>query len=308
MKQILVTGGCGFVGANLVPLLLASGAYRVRVLDNESVGRFGDLLEFGSRVEFVAGDIRDSGVVAKALDGVDAVVHLAAEISVADSVSQPWRNFENNVIGSLQLLEAMRRAGIRRFINASSGGAILGEAQPPVHERMPAAPLSPYGASKLAVEGYCSAYQSSFGFETVSLRFANVYGPRCQRSAGVIALFLRALLKGSPICVYGDGSQVRDFVYVDDVCEGILAALKGRESGVFQLGSGVPTTLTQLLEQMSQVAERRFEIRFAPQRPGEVQSSFCDLSLARDRLGWKPKTELALGLRKTWSWLIQSGV
>jgi UDP-glucose 4-epimerase len=303
MKRILVTGGCGFVGSNLVPLLLSSGLYRVRVLDNESVGRFADLIEFASRVEFEPGDLRDAAALAKALVGVDAVVHLAADTSVTDSVQQPWRNFENNVLGSLQLLEAMRRAGVRRLINASSGGAILGEAPPPVHERMPAAPLSPYGASKLAVEGYCSAYQSSFGFETVSLRFANVYGPGCRRSAGVIALFFRALLAGSPICVHGDGSQIRDFVFVEDICRGILAALRGPASGVFQLGSGAPTSLRELLEQMSLAAGRPFEVRSAEARPGEVFSSFCDVTLAREQLGWVPETTLAVGLRKTWAWL-----
>lgn len=172
MERILITGGCGFVGCNLIPKLLGSGRYTVRVIDNLSLGKRAWIDEFDT--DFVEGDIRDPDAVDAALKGVDAVVHLAADTRVMDSIEDPAKNFDHNVTGSFTLLQRMRAAGVTRIVNASTGGAIMGEVDPPVHEDMTPRPTAPYGASKLAVEGYVSAFSGAYGFDGVSLRFSNV--------------------------------------------------------------------------------------------------------------------------------------
>jgi len=174
MTTYLVTGGCGFIGVNLIPRLTKQAA-RVRLLDNLSLGKREDVDPLG--VELQVGDIRDWSAVAKACEGVEVVVHLAAHTRVVESLADPRENFEVNVIGTFNVLEACRKAGVRKFIFASTGGAILGEQEPPVHEGMLPRPISPYGASKLAGEAYCSAYAGAYGLKTVALRFSNVYGP-----------------------------------------------------------------------------------------------------------------------------------
>jgi nucleoside-diphosphate-sugar epimerase len=205
--RVLVTGGCGFIGANLVPRLAAAG-WQVRVLDNEIIGRRHHLDEFTG--EFINGDIRDPAALDLALDGVDAVVHLAADTRVIESIADPAFNFDVNVVGSFRLIEAMRARGIGRLVNASTGGAIIGDATPPVHEGMVPNPIAPYGATKLAVEGLCSAWSGSYGFSALSLRFANVYGPRSYHKGSVVAAFFRRIAAGLPLIVHGDGEQVRD--------------------------------------------------------------------------------------------------
>jgi UDP-glucose 4-epimerase len=301
--HVLVTGGCGFIGANLIDYMARRGGFRVRVLDNESLGKRAHIADLDAEV--IVGDICDEATLARALDGVDAVVHLAADTRVLDSIENPVLNFEVNVVGSFKLLKAMRQRGLKRIVNASTGGAIIGEADPPVHEGMVPKPLSPYGASKNAVEGYCYAFQASYGFEPVSLRFANVYGPRSFHKGSVVAAFFKNVLAGQKLVVYGDGSQTRDYVYVDDLCSGIVAGLTAKEPGVYQLGTGKPTSINELIEAMrGVVAPKTVEVDYRAFREGEVVYTYCNVSKAKGALGYDPSTPLAEGLARTWQWFL----
>jgi UDP-glucose 4-epimerase len=300
--RVLITGGCGFIGSNLIELLRRNENCEIRVLDNESSGSKSDIAAFG--VDFVGGDVNDATAVAKAVKGVDLVVHLAADTRVIDSIAAPEPNFRTNVSGTFNLLCRMREAGITRIVNASTGGAILGEVEPPVHEEMAAAPLSPYGASKLAAEGYCSAFTGAYGFLATSLRFSNVYGPRSYHKGSVVAHFFKRILEGKDLSVYGDGTQTRDYVFVEDLCEGILLAMKSGTGGVFQLGTGVPTTINELISLIRENLGSEFPVtvRYEAFRPGELRNTWCDIRKARSALGYDPKTPVALGLLRTWGW------
>ncbi|MCW2309844.1 NAD-dependent epimerase/dehydratase family protein [Rhodobium gokarnense] len=299
--HVLITGGAGFVGTNLTAHLNRLGGHQVRVLDNETLGKREHLADLD--VDFIHGDIRDREAVSEALDGVDAVVHLAADTRVMDSIEDPRKNFENNVIGTFNVLEAMRARGINRFVGASTGGAILGEVPPPVHEEMVPHPASPYGASKLAVEGYCSAFSASYGLRSISLRFSNVYGPRSFHKGSVVAHFFKQIMAGKPLVVYGDGSQVRDYVYVENLADGIVAALTCDFDGAIQMGTGKPTTLNELIAAMREVvAPKTFEVEYRDFRAGEIHSTYCDISRARDVLGFSPRMDLKEGLAATWAW------
>ena len=301
-KRILITGGCGFIGSNLIDVLRSRDNVEIRVLDNEATGSRDELAEFD--VEMLFGDVADPAVVDRALANVDLVVHLAADTRVMDSIADPEQNFRTNVVGTFNLLCRMRSAGVDRIVSASTGGAILGEIEPPVHEAMAASPLSPYGASKLSAEGYCSAFSGAYGFAATSLRFSNVYGPRSYHKGSVIAQFFKRLLADEDLVVYGDGTQTRDFVFVSDLCEGIVLAMKSGTSGVFQLGSGIPTTLNELIDEMRSTVgtDRRVSVRFEPFRAGEIHRTWCDIGKARRSLGYDPKTTLAEGLARTWGW------
>jgi UDP-glucose 4-epimerase len=299
--KVLVTGGCGFVGTNLVAELNRSGGYYVTVFDNEVLGRREFLRDLDC--DFVSGDIQDPVAVREALAGVDAVVHLAADTRVIPSIENPRFNMAVNVVGTFTVLDAMREAGVETFVNASTGGAIVGMAAPPVHEEMVPRPLSPYGASKLAVEGYCSAFAASYGIKCLSLRFSNVYGPRSFHKGSVVALFMRQILNGEHLVVYGDGSQTRDYVYVSDLCDGIIAGLANASSGVIQLGSGIPVSLDELIDRVRTVVHpRSFDVSYEPFREGEVRYTYCDISRAATVLGYRPQTPLEEGLSATWEW------
>lgn len=299
-KHILVTGGAGFVGTNLVPLLQAAG-HRVRVLDSETLGRREHLDDFDG--EFVKGDIRDPDALYDALSGIDAVIHLAADTRVVDSIADPLYNFDVNVVGSFRLLQSMRARHVDRLINASTGGAIIGDVEPPVHEGLVPQPIAPYGASKLAVEGFCSAWSGSYGLRSLSLRFANVYGPRSYHKGSVVASFFKRILRGRPLVVYGDGTQTRDFVYVDDLCSGIVRALDCDVSSVIQLGSGVPVSVNELIGAIREVvAPLPVRVEYRDSRQGEIARTWCDITRARDVLGFRPDTALAEGLARTWAW------
>jgi UDP-glucose 4-epimerase len=303
MKTYLVTGGCGFIGVNLIPRLIDQGA-RVRVLDNLSLGRREDVEPLGADLH--VGDIRDASAVAKACKGVDVVVHLAAHTRVVESLSDPELNFEINAAGTLNVLQACLAAGISKMIFASTGGAILGEQEPPVHEGMVPRPISPYGASKLAGEAYCSAYTGAYGMKTAALRFSNVYGPFSYHKGSVVAQFFRNLLRGKPIVIYGDGEQTRDFLYIADLVEAILLADKVEPAGeVFQIASGQETSIRSLLDAMkAMLPERKFDVRFEPGRAGEILRNYASIEKARRILGFDPRTRLNEGLRKTWQWFV----
>ena len=301
MKSFLVTGGCGFIGVNLISRLIAQGEH-VRVLDDLSLGKREDLASLN--VELQVGDIRDRESVAKACQGMDVVVHLAAHTRVVESLSNPQINFEVNAIGTMNVLSACRDAGVKKVIFASTGGAILGEQEPPVHEGMVPRPLSPYGASKLAGEAYCSAFFGSYGLNTVALRFSNVYGPYSYRKGSVVAQFFRNLIQKQPIVVYGEGEQTRDFLYVADLVDAILLAVKIETPGeVFQIASGRETSLRELIRTMQQVLpELKFDVRHQPRRAGEILRNYASIEKARNMLGYNPQTRLNEGLKNTWEW------
>lgn len=306
MKSILITGGCGFIGVNLIHYLLDQEALKIRVLDDESLGKKDNLCELD--VEFLHGDIRDAGTVRTALRDMDAVVHLAADTRVIDSIENPKHNFEVNVYGTFNLMEQMRETGVQQLIYASSGGAILGEMPPPINESMVAAPMSPYGASKLAGEGYCSAFTQAYQFCCSVLRFSNVYGPRSYHKGSVVAAFIKRILKGEPLVVYGDGSQTRDFIYINDLCEGIRLAIKHKRGGVFQLGTGVPTSMNDLLKLIQELVGERYSysVRYEQFRRGEILHTHCDITKAKKELGFNPVVTLSDGLKETWEWFLNS--
>ncbi len=300
MTNVLITGGAGFIGRHLVDHLVSAGDMAVTVIDNESLGdrRHLDL----DAIRFISGDLRDTDDLRTALEGQDAVVHLAADTRVMDSISDPANNFDNNVVGTFNLLELCRELGVRRVVAASTGGAILGEVPPPVHEEMAPHPTSPYGASKLMLEGYLSAYASSYDLSCCALRFSNIYGPRSFHKGSVVAHFFKRLIAGEPLVVYGDGSQKRDYLYVGDLVEVIGSAVLSDAQGAFQLGSGGPTTIDELLDGMRAATGRDLDVVYEGFRAGEIRDTWCDISKARRSLGFDPVTPLEAGLRRTWEW------
>ncbi|QZY28155.1 NAD-dependent epimerase/dehydratase family protein [Nocardioides coralli] len=300
MKNVLITGGAGFIGVHLADHLTASGDYTVTVIDNESLGDRRNLdLE---QVRFVPGDLRDADQLREALEGQDAVVHLAADTRVMDSIEDPAHNFENNVVGTFNLLELCRELGVGRIVAASTGGAIVGDVPPPVHERMAAQPTSPYGASKLMLEGYLSAYSGSYGMSGCALRFSNIYGPKSFHKGSVVAHFFKRILSGEPLVVYGDGSQARDFLYVGDLVEGIRTAIDSDATGAYQLGSGEPTTVNELLDLMRATTGQELDVVYEDFRSGEVRRTWCEIDKAREGIGFAPVTKLEEGLARTWEW------
>ncbi len=302
MKRVVITGGAGFIGSNLIPFLATSGLYEIYAIDNESLGRLERIKVKG--VTCIKGDILDTKLMGEVLESADTLVHLAADTRVMDSIANPDFNFRINVEGTFTLLRQAQRAGVRRFINASTGGAILGEIPPPVHENMAPQPLSPYGASKLAGEGYCSAFSECYGLSAVSLRFSNIFGPRSFHKGSVIAHFFKNILDANELIVFGDGSQVRDFLYVDDLVNGVAKFIESDIVGVFQLGSGLPVTINELLSNMAEVvgADHKIEVRFVDFRPGEIQKTWSDIEKAQRAINFRPETTLTEGLRQTWQW------
>ena len=297
--RILVTGGAGFIGANLVRVLLDEG-YQVRVLDNFSAGRREYLA--GLDLEIVEGTILDPGAVVQAVAGMKGVVHLAAQTGVPGSLQDPRRDCEVNVIGTLNVLEACRHAGVRRFVFASSN-APLGRQPPPATEDKAPLPISPYGASKLAGEGYCLAYHGSWGLGTVVLRFANIYGPYSAHKNSVVAKFFKDIQTTGQITIDGDGQQTRDFIHVGDLCQAILLALESDVGGeVFQIATGVETSIHELAAMVQEVAGSPVEVRHGPARQGDIRKNYSGVAKARAELGWEPEIVLGQGLKLTWDW------
>jgi UDP-glucose 4-epimerase len=305
MPEALVTGGAGFIGATLARMLAGRG-YTVRVYDDLSSGSRDHLDELG--LELVVGDIRDLDRLTEASRGADAVFHLAAGAGVVDSIDNPLGNFDVNARGTLTALCAARQAGVPRLVFSSSN-APLGANAYPAHEDKPIAPLSPYGAGKATGEAYCSAFHGAYGMDAVAVRFSNAYGPRSAHKTNVIPLFIRKIIAGEPITVYGDGTQTRDFVFVSDLANGLIRAAETPGAGgeIFQLASGVETSLNELVEMLAEVSGTQPDVRYEPPRAGEIQRNYSLVDKARDRLGYEPEVPLAAGLRLTWDWFAQHG-
>ena len=302
--RILVTGGAGFIGANLIRRLLELG-YGVTVLDNLSAGRI-EYLD-GLDVVLSEGDVRDATFVEGAVPGHDAVVHLAAQTGVPGSLENPRFDCDVNVLGTLNLLEACRATGSRMVF--ASSNAPLGRQEPPATEDKAPLPVSPYGASKLAAEGYCLAYHGSWGVETVVFRFANVYGPYSAHKHSVVAKFMKEVLAGEQIVIDGDGGQTRDFVHVSDLCRAITLAIADDTAGeVFQLATGVERSILELADMIRTVTKQPMLAEHGPQRQGDVRRNFSDVSKAAKVLGWRPEVALEDGLAMTWDWFCAEGV
>jgi UDP-glucose 4-epimerase len=302
--RALVTGGAGFIGSNLVDALLDRGD-EVAVVDDLSTGRRENLVRaLASGAELLELDIRDAGALGGAFERArpEVVFHLAAQIDVRRSVAETAFDARVNVEGTINVLEAARDAGVRRFVNTSTGGAIYGEGRIlPAPEDHPTAPEAPYGQSKFAAEGYSELYGRLHGLSTVSLRYGNVFGPRQDPlgEAGVVAIFCGRLLAGERPTVFGDGRQTRDYVYISDVVESNLVAAEAEVRGPINIGRGEPVSVLDLVDALGRLAGRDLEPEFAPRRPGEVQDIHLDVGRARAELGWEARLGLEEGLERT---------
>lgn len=301
--QVLVTGGAGFIGSNLVGRLLAE-RHRVTVLDNLSSGHRSNV-PVHQQLLFVEGDIRHAATVEEAVRGSEVVFHLAASVGNKRSIDHPIEDAEVNVIGTLHVLEAARRAGVRKIVASSSAG-IFGELKTlPIREDHPIEPDSPYGASKLGAEKECLAYAKLFGLEAVCLRYFNVYGPnqRFDAYGNVIPIFVFQMLRAETLTVFGDGEQTRDFLNVRDVVEANLQAAATRGlSGAFNLGSGTRISINDLVRKLETASGIRPHIVHGPPRPGDVRDSLADVSAARRAFGFVPNPDLDQGLKDYVAW------
>jgi UDP-glucose 4-epimerase len=296
--RAMVTGGAGFIGSHVAEALLARGD-EVHVLDDLSKGRRENVPEAASLHE---ADIRVPDAVFEAVRP-ELVVHLAAQADVRVSVDRPAHDADVNVVGTVRILEAARVHGAQ-VVFASTGGAIYGECDGPAPETAERRPLAPYGTSKLCGEEYLATWNRLYRTPHVSLRFANVYGPRQlpHGEAGVVAIFMGLLNEGGTPTIYGDGSQTRDYTFVADVARAVVAAI-GNEGGVYNVGTGVETSVTELYAAIQRVTGVGGEPQLAEPRLGELQRSVLDPSLAARDLGWRPEHPLEDGLTETWSWM-----
>ncbi|MBZ5524453.1 MAG: GDP-mannose 4,6-dehydratase [Acidobacteriia bacterium] len=300
--KTLVTGGAGFIGSNIVQLLLDDG-HEVTVLDNLMSGYEINLK--GLAAKFVRGDVRDAELVKKLAGGMDAIFHLAASVGNARSISHPVTDSEINVLGTLNVLEAARLAGVRKVVHSSSAG-IFGELKTlPIREDHPAEPDTPYGASKLAAEKLCLVYSKLHAMECVCLRYFNVYGPgqRYDAYGNVIPIFVYKMLRGEAITVFGDGEQTRDFINVRDVARANYAAAMAKGVwGAFNLGSGTRITINRLVELLRECPGITLRTDYGPRRPGDVRDSLADISKAVREFGFSPTVTMDVGLPEYIRW------
>jgi UDP-glucose 4-epimerase len=302
-KKVLVTGGAGFIGSNLVRLLVEQGV-SVRVLDNLSTGYIKNIESLP--IEFIQGDICDANLAQDVVDGMDAIFHLAAHIGNVKSLEHPQEDAQINILGAVNLLEAARKSGVQRIVYSSSA-AIFGELLTmPIAEDHPQNPDSPYGVSKLAAEKYMLTFAKLYNITVVCLRYFNVYGvnQRYDAYGNVIPIFADRLVTGKPIVIYGTGEQTRDFVNVKDVAKAnLLAAIQARQTNVYNLGSGSNITINMLAEYCQEASGiRAIEIINAPLRHGEVIHCRADISRARSDLRFEPNPDILSGLREYFEW------
>jgi UDP-glucose 4-epimerase len=302
-RAALVTGGAGFVGSHLVDRLVRDG-WRVRVLDDFSSGRDSNLETSLAAIELVRGDLRDAAALERAVAGAEIVFHQAAVPSVPRSVAEPLRTHEVNATGTLLVLEAARRAGVRRVVYAASSSAYGDTPELPKVETMPPRPRSPYALQKWTGEAYCRLYTELFGLETVALRYFNVFGPRQDPKseyAAVIPRFVTACLAGEAPVVYGDGEQTRDFTYVAEAVQAnVLAAdAPGASGAMVNVAGGRRVSLNEILALVAELTGATVRPRYEPARAGDVRDSVADLARARALLGFQPAVDLREGLRHT---------
>jgi len=297
--KILVTGGAGFIGSHIVDALIEKG-HKVVVLDDLSSGSVKNLPR---KIRFIKLDVRSNNLGTLFLEeNFDAVYHLAAQMDVRKSVADPKFDASVNIIGGLNLLECCAKYDVKKVIFASTGGAIYGEQDYfPADEKHPLRPLSPYGVAKLSFEQYLFYYKEIYGIDYISLRFANIYGPRQNPhgEAGVVAIFTTKFLNGEEPVINGDGKQTRDYVYVGDIVDANIRALDYPGTGIFNLGTGIESDVNILFRQLRDLTGTECEEVHGPAKKGEQLRSVLDNALAKDVLGWEPKISLEQGLRET---------
>jgi len=307
MATHLVTGGAGFIGSHIAEELLREGE-RVRIVDNLSTGKKENLEALRGDLEFIEGDVCDEKLMEKAASGVEVVFHEAAIPSVPRSVKDPIASNRASVDGTLRVLLAARDAHVRRLIYASSSSVYGETPELPKTEMMPTVPVSPYGVAKLTAELYCRAFTKCYGFETVSLRYFNVFGPRQDPKsmyAGVIPIFVRELLRGNVPTIFDDGEQTRDFTYISNVVQANLkaATASGAAGRVFNAGAGGQITVNTLYRLIAGILGEQTPARHGPPRPGDVRHSFADITAAREVLRYEPTVSVEEGLKLTVAWL-----
>jgi UDP-glucose 4-epimerase len=303
MGVYLVTGGAGFIGSHIASALAERGN-RVRILDNLCTGNRQNVERLADRVEFVQGDLLNQTDLKRAMEGVEVVFHEAALASVPRSVESPLATNAACVTGTVQLLDVARQSGVRRIVYGGSSSAYGDQPTPGKHERLLPAPLSPYAAAKLAGEYYCQAFTATYGLQTVTLRYFNVFGPRQDPKseyAAVIPKFITSMLAGGRPTIFGDGTQSRDFTYVDNVVQGNLLAADAPQAvgRTINVACGTSYNLLELVEGINRALGTHMEPIFAPPRAGDVRESLADISLARELLGYEPAVDFNEGLRRT---------
>lgn len=305
MAHYLVTGGAGFIGSHLVEELVRRGQ-RVRVLDSFITGKRENLSGIAG-VELIEGDLADLATCRRAADGIEFVLHQGAIPSVPRSVQDPVTSNRANIDGSLNILVAARDAGVKRLVYAGSSSAYGDTPTLPKHEEMPTRPLSPYALQKLVAEQYCRMFTALYGFETVTIRYFNVFGPRQDPGSpysGVISLFAASLLAGRAPVIYGDGEQTRDFTYVANVVDGVLRACEAPKAAgqVVNVATGGRISLNELLRTMNRILGTDLKATFREPRAGDVKDSQADITKAAGLLGYTPLVQLEEGLRRTLEW------
>lgn len=302
----LVTGGCGFIGTNLVKYIFNNDKKaKVTIVDNLVVGKKENAHPLAV---LVTGNVTDGHLALRICDHIDIVVHLAANTGVLPSIEDPALDCYSNVIGTFNYLEAARRSGVKKFIFASSGGAAVGNKTPPINEEIVPAPISPYGASKVSGEAYCSAYHGAYGLATYALRFSNVYGPHSEIKKGnLIPNFIMAAINKKQFRIYGDGSQTRDFIYVEDLVSAIalVAASDCGGGEIFQVATGKPTSVLGIVECLNGITGDYVDVTFDAPRAGEVKNNYLDISKIKKVLGFVPKIDIRIGLERTFAWFLE---
>jgi len=303
--KALVIGGNGFIGTNLVEALLADG-YQVRILDRYP-SRYRDPFP---DAEYIVGDLGNHGDVISAVKGIDHVFHLAYTTLPQTSNDDPVYDVRSNIADTVQLLQECRGSGVKKVIFISSGGTIYGVPQQiPITEEHPTEPICSYGISKLAIEKYLNLFYKLWGLEYVVARLSNPYGEQQNPNSkqGAVGVFLGNIQQGKPITIWGDGSVVRDYIYIGDVSKALIAAAKyqpgPKDQRVFNIGEGTGISLNELIEAIKQVVDKPVEVKYTPGRPVDVPANVLDITRAKEALKWQPEMELKEGLTRTWKWI-----
>lgn len=307
-KTVLITGGLGFIGTNFIKCF--QDKFDFKILDNLS--NLHDLTkqDFENKKSIIIGDLRDYDTCVSATEDVDMVIHLGAKGSVVDSVIDPLDNYENNVTGTFNILKAATQNGVKKIVFASTGGALMGDCKLPVSEESLPRPIAPYGASKLAGEGYCHAFANVSDTSITILRFANIYGINSGHKKGLVNAVMRRIDIDEDIEIYGDGSATRDFLYVDDLCDGIYKALLYNHKGseIFHLASAKEVSILEVVQTLLKISGKNNKIVFKEKREGEVEHNVASYEKAKKTLYFTPSTSLEEGLQKCWDWFIKTKV
>ncbi len=308
-ERYLITGGAGFIGSNLAEALVNQGHF-VRVLDNFSTGKAHNLEGIKDRIEIIEGDVRYLNTVFEAMEGIDYVLHQAALPSVPRSIQTPIESNDVNTSGTLNVLYAAKEKGVKRVVYAASSSAYGDTPTLPKVETMKPDPLSPYAVNKLAAEQYCSVFYKVYGLETVALRYFNIFGRRQDPNSyysAVIPKFIKAFLNGTPPVIYGDGTQSRDFTYIDNVINANLLACKAPKAAgeVFNIACGDRITLNELAEELGKLTGAWIPAKHGDPRPGDIKHSLADISKAKELLGYEVLVPVHEGLKRTTEWFLQ---